>query len=78
MLTVPKLLVLRLVLKSIQTEMSLVDKQKPLSSIINRLCSDWAQLMQITGPGNNYYFGEKDLYPAHWLASNDIIQNVTQ
>ena len=58
--------------------MSLADKQKLLSSIINQLCSDWAQLMQITGPGNKHYSGEKCLSPAHWLASNDIIQNVTQ
>ena len=69
MLTVPKLLVVGLVLKSVQTEMSLAD----LSSIIYQLCSDWAQHMQISGPGNKHYSGEKGLYPAHWLAINDII-----
>ena len=35
----------------------------PLSSIINQLCSDCAQLMQITGPGNKHYSGENGLYP---------------
>ena len=40
MLTVPKLLVVGLVLKSVQTEMSLADEQWPLSSIINQLCFD--------------------------------------
>ena len=45
----------RLVLKSVQTEMLLADQQWPLSSIINQLCSDWAQLMQITGPSNKHY-----------------------
>ena len=65
MLTVPKLLVVGLVLKSVQTEMSLADEQWPFSSIIYRLCSDWGQLMQITGPGNKHYSGEKGLYPAH-------------
>ena len=58
MLTVPKLLVVGLVLKSVQTEMSLADEQWPLSSIIYQLCSDWAQLMQITGPSNKHYSGE--------------------
>ena len=48
---------------SVQTEMLLADQQWPLSSIINQLCSDWAQLMQITGPGNKHYSGEKGLYP---------------
>ena len=48
MLTVPKLLVVGLVLKTVQTEMSLADEQWPLSSIIYQLYSDWAQLMQIT------------------------------
>ena len=52
-----------LVLKSVQTEMLLADQQWPLSSIINQLCSDWARLMQITGPGNEHYSGEKGLYP---------------
>ena len=61
MLKVPKLLVVGLMLKSVQTEMSLAD----LSSIIYQLCSDWAQLMQISGPGNKHYSGEKGLYPAH-------------
>ena len=65
MLTVPKLLVVGLVLESVQPEMPLADEQWPLSSIIDQLCSDWAQLMQITGPGNKHYFGEKGLYPAH-------------
>ena len=65
MLTVPKLLVVGLVLKSVQTEMSLADEQWPLSNIIYQLCSDWAQFMQITGPGNKHYSGEKGLYPAH-------------
>ena len=73
MLTVPKLLVVGLLLKSIQTEMSLADEQWPLSSIFNLLYSDWAQLMQITGPGNKHYSGDKCLYPAHLLAINDII-----
>ena len=54
MLMVPKLRVVGLLLKSVQTEMSLADEQWPLSSIINQLCSDWAQLMQITGPGNKH------------------------
>ena len=53
----------RLVLKSVQTEMLLADQQWPLSSIINQPCSDWAQLMQITGPGNKHYSGENGLYP---------------
>ena len=68
MLTVPKVLVVGLLLKSVQTEMSLADEQWPLSSIINQLCSYWAQLLQITGPGNKHYHdysGEKCLYPAH-------------
>ena len=65
MSTVSKLLVVGLLLKSVQTEMSLADEQWPLSSIINQLCSDWAQLMQITGPGNKHYSGERCLYPAH-------------
>ena len=65
MLSNPKLLVVGLVHKSIETEMSLPDQQWPLSSIINQLCSDWAQLRQITGPGNKHYSGEKGLYPAH-------------
>ena len=73
MLTVPKPLVVGLLLKSVQTEMSLADEQWPLSSIINQLSSDWAQLMEITGPGNKHYSGEKCLYPAHWLAINNII-----
>ena len=34
--------------------------------------------MQITGPGNKHYFGEKGLYRDQWLASYDIIKNVTQ
>ena len=29
--------------------------------------------MQITGPGNKHDSGEKGLYPAQWLASDDII-----
>ena len=58
MLTVPKLLVVGLLLKSVQTEMSLADEQWPLSSISNQLCSDWAQLMQITGLGNKHYSGD--------------------
>ena len=53
----------RLVFKSVQTEMLLADQQWPLSNIINQLYSDWAQLMQITGPGNKHYSGEKGLYP---------------
>ena len=63
----------RLVLNSVQTEMLLADQQWPLSSIISHLCSDWAQLMQITGPGNKHYSGENGLYPDQWLASDDII-----
>ena len=55
------------VLKSVQTEMLLAD------SIINQLCSDLAQLMQITGPGNKHYSGEKGLYPDQSLASDDIM-----
>ena len=57
MLTVPKLLVVGLLLKSVQTEMSLADEQLPLSSIINQLCSDWAQLMQITGSVTSIILG---------------------
>ena len=60
-------------LKSVQTEMLLADQQWPLSSIINQLCSDWAQLMQITGPSNKHYSRENGLYPDQWLASDDII-----
>ena len=29
--------------------------------------------MQITGPGNKHYSGEKGLYPDQWLAIDDII-----
>ena len=65
MLTVPKLLVVGLLHKYVQTVMSLADEQSLLSSIINQLCSDCEQLMQITGPGNKHYSGEKCLYPAH-------------
>ena len=60
-LMVPKLLVVGIVLMSVQTKMSLADKQKPLSSIINPLCSDWAQLMQITGPCNKQVFVSSSL-----------------
>ena len=41
----------------------MADQQWPLSSIINQLCFDWAQLMQITEPCNKHYSGEKGLYP---------------
>ena len=57
--------------------MSLADQRRPLSSIINQLCSDWAQLMQTTGPGNKHYSGEKGLYPHQWLASDDIIKKLS-
>ena len=29
--------------------------------------------MQIPGPGNKHYSGEKGLYPDQWLARDDII-----
>ena len=57
MLTVPKLLVVDLSAQVCPSKNIIGRSAMPLFSIINQLCSDWAQLMQITGPVTSTILG---------------------